>query len=104
MIVGNISYIDMLYVSDYGIRCLITFSNEVNLTITVDELIKRIHKFHSYYIDGGIILKIDVLKEEDFILELIKKLKMINLNIIIKGIKNNDYSKYYNLVDKIIIE
>ena len=100
--IGNISSIDMLDTSESNIRCVIEFNKAISLSIELEELIRKINKFHSYYIDGGVLIKGDIFTQEEFVLELLKKLKMLNLYVTVEKIPYKDYTKYLNYIDKLV--
>ena len=100
--IGRISSIDMLDTQESNIRCVIEFNKAISLSIELEELIKKINKFHSYYKDGGILIKGDIFTQEEFVLELLKKLKMLNLIVKVEKIPYRDYSKYMKYIDELV--
>ena len=100
--IGKISSIDMLDTSESSIRCVIEFNKAISLSIELEELIKKINKFHSYYVNGGILIKGDFFSQEEFVLELLKKLKMLNLYITVEKQPFRDYTKYLKYIDKLV--
>ena len=100
--IGKISSIDMLDTTGSNIRCVIEFNKAISLSIELEELIKKINKFHSYYVSGGILIKGDIFSQEEFVLELLKKLKMLNLYVTVEKQEYRDYSKYLKYIDKLV--
>ena len=100
--IGKISSIDMLDTTDSSIRCVIEFKKAISLSLELEELIKKINKFHAYYKDGGVLIKGDIFTQEEFVLELLKKLKMLNLYVTVEKIPYKDYTKYLKYIDKLV--
>lgn len=47
------------------------------IPITTEEIIRKISKFRHYYYDGKIIIETNI--KDDFVLDILKKINMINL-------------------------
>ena len=47
------------------------------IPISTEEIIRKISKFRHYYYDGKIIIETDI--KDEFVLDILKKIEMINL-------------------------
>lgn len=94
------------------LRCLFCHNPETweckeGTTITSEELIKKIHKFHTYYTDGGVTFSGgEPLIQKEFLLEMLKKCKMINLHTALDtaGVGNGNYDEILKYTDLVLLD
>lgn len=94
------------------LRCLFCHNPETweckeGTTITSEELIKKIHKFHTYYVDGGVTFSGgEPLIQKEFLLEMLKKCKMINLHTALdtSGVGNGNYDEILKYTDLVLLD
>ena len=75
MINGFIDYFEPITNIDGILCCKIKIGTKI--PITTEEIIKKISKFRHYYYDGRIIIETE--NKDEFVLDLLKKIEMINL-------------------------
>ena len=94
------------------LRCLFCHNPETweckdGITITSEELIKKIHKFHTYYKDGGVTFSGgEPLIQKDFLLDMLKKCKMINLHTALdtSGVGIGNYDEILKYTDLVLLD
>ncbi len=97
--IGYIEYINPISLEDGpGIRFVISTKSK-KISITSKELHKHILKYRHYYKDGGVTIKDFDIEQEEFLIDLLKKCKMTNINtcLILKEALIED--KILNYVD-----
>ena len=75
MINGFIDSFEPIINIDGVFCCKIKIGTKV--PITTEEIIRKISKFRHYYYNGKIIIETDI--QDDFVLDILKKIEMINL-------------------------
>ena len=75
MINGFIDGFEPIINIDGVICCKIKIGTK--MPITTEEIIRKISKFRHYYYDGKIIIETDI--KDEFVLDILKKIEMINL-------------------------
>ncbi len=102
----------VVFMKKCKLRCLFCHNpetwncNEGN-SITTEELIKKIHKFHNYYKDGGVTFSGgEPLLQKYFLIEMLKKCHMINLHTAIDtaGVGDGDYDEILKHTDLVILD
>lgn len=94
------------------LRCLFchnpeTWTKDGALEITSEELLKKIHKYHTYYTDGGVTFSGgEPLLQPDFLIDILKKCKMINLHTAIDtaGVGIGKYEEILKYTDLVILD
>lgn len=94
------------------LRCLYchnpeTWTRNGALEITSEELLKKIHKYHTYYVDGGVTFSGgEPLMQPDFLIDILKKCKMINLHTAIDtaGVGIGKYEEILKYTDLVILD
>ena len=94
------------------LRCLFCHNPETweckdGITITSEELIKKIHKFHTYYVDGGVTFSGgEPLIQKEFLLEMLQKCKMINLHTALdtSGVGIGNYDEILKYTDLVLLD
>lgn len=94
------------------LRCLFchnpeTWNMDNAVEITSNELIKRIHKYKNYYIDGGVTFSGgEPLRQPEFLIDMLKKCKMINLHTAIDtaGVGIGKYDEILKYTDLVILD
>ena len=94
------------------LRCLFchnpeTWTKAGALEITSEELLKKIHKYHTYYKDGGVTFSGgEPLMQPDFLIDILKKCKMINLHTAIDtaGVGIGKYEEILKYTDLVILD
>lgn len=124
---SNIGYIDSIetmglvdgpgirfvtFMSGCKLRCLFchnpeTWDTKNAYKITSEELIKKIHKYKSYYKNGGVTFSGgEPLLQPDFLIETLKKCKMINLHTALDtaGVGIGKYEEILKYTDLVILD
>ena len=76
----------VVFMKGCKLRCLFCHNPEtwtMNDAVSIDseELLKRINKYHNYYTDGGVTFSGgEPLMQPEFLIDMLKKCKMINLH------------------------
>lgn len=102
----------VVFLKGCKLRCLFCHNPETwtraNATeITSEELIKRIHKYHSYYQDGGVTFSGgEPLLQPEFLIDMLKKCKMINLHTALdtSGVGIGNYEEILKYTDLVILD
>lgn len=102
----------VIFMKGCKLRCLFCHNPETwectdGITITSEELIKKIHKYRNYYIDGGVTFSGgEPLLQKDFLIDMLKKCKMINLHTVIDtaGVGNGDYEEILKYTDLVLLD
>lgn len=84
-----------------------TWECKEGTTITSEELLKRIHKYKNYYKDGGVTFSGgEPLLQSNFLLDMLKKCKMINLHTAIDtaGVGIGNYLEILKYTDLVILD
>lgn len=94
------------------LRCLFchnpeTWTREKAMEIDSEELLKMIHKFRNYYKNGGVTFSGgEPLTQPDFLIDMLKKCKMINLHTAIDtaGVGVGKYEEILKYTDLVILD
>ncbi|MEG1309382.1 MAG: pyruvate formate-lyase-activating protein [Bacilli bacterium] len=100
------------FMSGCKLRCLFchnpeTWDTKNAYKITSEELIKKIHKYKSYYKNGGVTFSGgEPLLQPDFLIETLKKCKMINLHTALDtaGVGIGKYEEILKYTDLVILD
>lgn len=102
----------VIFFSGCKLRCLFCHNPETwkmeGISISVDELVKKILRFKNYYgSDGGVTLSGgEPMLQADFVIELCKKLKEHSINIALdtSGVGIGKYNEILSLVDLVLLD
>lgn len=102
----------VVFMKGCKLRCLFCHNPEtwtMNDAISIDseELLKKINKYHNYYIDGGVTFSGgEPLMQPEFLIDMLKKCKMINLHTAIdtSGVGIGNYEEILNHTDLVILD
>lgn len=102
----------VVFMKGCKLRCLFCHNPETwtmdNATaIDSEELIKRINKYHNYYIDGGVTFSGgEPLMQPDFLIDSLKKCRMINLHTALDtaGVGLGEYDEILKYTDLVILD
>lgn len=94
------------------LRCLFchnpeTWTKDNALEITSEELLKKILKYKNYYVDGGITFSGgEPLLQDEFLIDILKKCKMVNLHTAIdtSGVGIGNYEEILKYTDLVILD
>lgn len=102
----------VVFMKGCKLRCLFCHNPEtwtMNDAVSIDseELLKRINKYHNYYTDGGVTFSGgEPLMQPEFLIDMLKKCKMINLHTAIdtSGVGIGNYEEILNNTDLVILD
>lgn len=102
----------VVFMKGCQLRCLYchnpeTWTMENAVSITSEELLTRINKYHNYYIDGGVTFSGgEPLMQPDFLIDMLKKCQMINLHTAIDtaGVGIGKYEEILKYVDLVLLD
>lgn len=102
----------VVFMKGCKLRCLFCHNPETwdcndGLTMTSEELLKKIHKYRNYYVDGGVTFSGgEPLIQKKFLIDMLKKCKMINLHTAIDtaGVGNGDYEEILKYTDLVLLD
>lgn len=102
----------VVFMKGCKLRCLFCHNPETwefndGTSITSEELIKRIHKYRNYYKEGGVTFSGgEPLLQKDFLLDMLKKCKMVNLHTAIDtaGVGIGNYVEILKYTDLVILD
>ncbi len=102
----------VVFLKQCKLRCLYCHNPETwtcneGTSITSEELLKRIHKYHNYYKDGGVTFSGgECLLQKEFLIDSLKKCKMINLHTAIDtaGVGIGGYEEILKYTDLVILD
>ncbi|MBE6144815.1 MAG: pyruvate formate lyase-activating protein [Firmicutes bacterium] len=94
------------------LRCLFchnpeTWTKDNALEITSEELLKKILKYKNYYVDGGVTFSGgEPLLQDEFLIDILKKCKMVNLHTAIdtSGVGIGNYEEILKYTDLVILD
>lgn len=102
----------VVFMKGCKLRCLFCHNPETwecqdGVSITSEELLKKIHKYRNYYIDGGVTFSGgEPLLQKDFLIDMLKKCKMINLHTALDtaGVGVGDYEEILKYTDLVLLD
>lgn len=102
----------VVFMKGCKLRCLFCHNPETweckeGISITSEELLKRIHKYRNYYKNGGVTFSGgEPLLQSEFLIDMLKKCKMINLHTAIDtaGVGNGDYENILKYTDLVLLD
>ena len=102
----------VIFMRGCKLRCLFchnpeTWTTENALKITSEELIRIISKYHNYYINGGVTFSGgEPLMQPDFLVDILKKCKILNLHTAIdtSGVGIGRYEEILKYTDLVILD
>lgn|SRR5574344_1747254 len=102
----------VVFMKGCKLRCLFchnpeTWTCDEGTTITSEELLKKIHKYRNYYIDGGVTFSGgEPLLQKEFLIDMLKKCKMINLHTALDtaGVGTGDYNDILKYTDLVLLD
>jgi pyruvate formate lyase activating enzyme len=102
----------VVFMKGCKLRCLFchnpeTWTMDNAIEITSEDLLKRINKYHNYYTDGGVTFSGgEPLMQPDFLIDMLKKCKMINLHTALDtaGVGVGKYDEILNYTDLVILD
>ena len=102
----------VVFLKGCNLRCIYchnpeTWTCENSFEIASEELLKKIHKFKNYYIDGGVTFSGgEPLLQPEFLIDILKKCKMINLHTALdtSGVGIGQYEEILKYVDLVILD
>ena len=102
----------IVFMKGCKLRCLYchnpeTWTMDNSVSIDSEELLKRINKYHNYYVDGGVTFSGgEPLLQPDFLIDMLKKCKMINLHTALDtaGVGLGNYEEILKYTDLVILD
>lgn len=102
----------VIFMKGCKLRCLFCHNPETweyseGVTMSSEELLKKIHKYRNYYINGGVTFSGgEPLLQKAFLIDMLKKCKMINLHTAIDtaGVGNGDYEEILKYTDLVLLD
>ena len=102
----------VVFMKGCQLRCLYCHNPETwtmgdATTINSEELLRRINKYHNYYVDGGVTFSGgEPLMQPDFLIDMLKKCQMINLHTAIDtaGVGIGKYEEILKYTDLVILD
>lgn len=102
----------VVFLSGCKLRCKFCHNPETwkaldSLKITSEELLKKILKYRHYYVDGGVTFSGgEPLLQPDFLIDILKKCKMVNLNTALdtSGVGIGKYEEILKYTDLVILD
>jgi pyruvate formate lyase activating enzyme len=102
----------IVFMKGCKLRCLYchnpeTWTMDNAVSIDSEELLKRINKYHNYYVDGGVTFSGgEPLLQPDFLIDMLKKCKMINLHTALDtaGVGLGNYEEILKYTDLVILD
>ena len=102
----------VVFLKGCKLRCLFchnpeTWTKENALEITSEELLKKILKYKNYYVDGGVTFSGgEPLLQDKFLIDILKKCKMVNLHTAIdtSGVGMGNYEEILKYTDLVILD
>lgn len=102
----------VVFMKGCKLRCLFCHNPETwecneGITISSEDLLKRVHKYRNYYKDGGVTFSGgEPLIQKDFLLDMLKKCKMINLHTTIDtaGVGIGNYEEILKYTDLVMLD
>ena len=102
----------VVFLKGCKLRCLFchnpeTWTMKDALEITSEELLRKILKYKNYYVDGGVTFSGgEPLLQPEFLIDILKKCKMINLHTALdtSGVGIGDYEEILKYTDLVILD
>lgn len=102
----------VVFLKGCKLRCLFchnpeTWTRNNSMVMDSEELIKRINKYHNYYINGGVTFSGgEPLTQPEFLIDMLKKCKMINLHTALDtaGVGVGQYEEILKYTDLVILD
>lgn len=102
----------VVFLKGCKLRCLFchnpeTWNRDNSVEISSEDLIKRINKYHNYYTNGGVTFSGgEPLMQPEFLIDMLKKCKMINLHTAIDtaGVGIGNYEEILKYTDLVILD
>lgn len=102
----------VVFLKGCKLRCLFchnpeTWNYDNALKISSEELLRKILKYKNYYTDGGVTFSGgEPLLQSEFLLDILKKCKMVNLHTALdtSGVGNGNYEEILKYTDLVILD
>lgn len=102
----------VVFLKGCKLRCLFchnpeTWNYDNALEVTSEELLRKILKYKNYYTDGGVTFSGgEPLLQSEFLLDILKKCKMVNLHTALdtSGVGNGNYEEILKYTDLVILD